>query len=139
MDYEFKSLSIEDLRRLALEYFYIHRCNGGSSEFDSSINEISRAMVIKFHEKYGTCFLGEINNYDCDRKNPAIKLVEYQGQTILNFEYDFIIPCDDPLITQMINEHNKEKKDFNSKEIMALIEKINNRVVELGGEFLSWS
>ncbi len=39
------SLSYENLLKLSERYYKIHEDNGGSSEFDTSINDISRATV----------------------------------------------------------------------------------------------
>lgn len=42
------SLSLEELSKEATAYFMRHRMNGGASEFDSSINDISRAIIHAF-------------------------------------------------------------------------------------------
>ena len=139
MENKYTDKTLDELSVLACEYLNCHRNTGGISEFDHSINDISRAVVIKYKEKYDKCFLGKINHYDCDRKNPNLKLVECVGQDITNFEYGFILPCNDDEVTEMINEYNKEKETINPAEIMEQIEKITQRVVALGGDFLIWS
>ncbi len=62
----------EELQLLAYEYIRKHRNTGGTSEFDHSINDISRASIVKFKELHGRCFLGKINHYECDRRNPDL-------------------------------------------------------------------
>jgi len=135
----YKGKTLEELDFLTIEYIKRHRDLGGSSEFDTSINDISRAKIDKFKEVNGKCYLGNINHYDIDRRNPDIKLVEYEGQLIYNFQYSFVIPCEDETVIWLINEYNREKKEFDCRLLMKEIEEINNRIEELGGEFLFWS
>ncbi|WP_165044908.1 hypothetical protein [Dysgonomonas sp. ZJ709] len=129
----------EELQLLAYEYIRKHRNTGGTSEFDHSINDISRASIVKFKELHGSCFLGEINHYECDRRNPDIKLIEFEGQKIFNFDYGFMLPSNDEEVIRLINEHNKEREGVDPKEIMERIIQIHERIVELKGDFLIWS
>jgi len=131
--------SYEELNQLTEEYLNMHRDNGGTSEFDTSINHISRAIVHKFYEKHGQCFLGKYNLYDEDRKNLKAELVAYEGQPIYNFEFSIVVPSNDEKLTELIREHNREKVVFNSKEVMEGIEKITDRIVELKGIALVWA
>lgn len=133
------TLEYDDLLKLASGYHYIHRTNGGASEFDTSINDISRAMVHQFRKKHGQCFLGKINLYDQERKNPDVKLVPYDGQLIYNFEYGFVLPCHDEELIAMIKEHNTEKEVPDPSAIMDRINKIFERIYALGGTALSWA
>jgi len=133
------TLEYDNLLKLSGEYHHRHRDNGGASEFDSSINDISRAIVHKFREKHGQCFLGKVNLYDEERKKLDVRLVPYDGQPIYNFEYGFVIPCHDDELIDMIKEHNREKVVFDSAAIMEGINKIFNRIYELSGTALSWS
>lgn len=137
MNYENKTL--EELSTLTVEYIKRHWTNGGASEFDTSINDISRAVIDRFKKEHDHCYLGKINDYDCDRNNPDIQFVEYTGQKIYNFQYAFVIPSDDQPLREMIREHNRKKKTFNSADTMELIEQITKRVCDLGGIHLHWS
>lgn len=99
MDYE--KLSLHDLDIFTNEYLKLHRNNGGTSEFDTSINDISRAKIKRFKIEKGACFLGNINLYDKEREKLDVKLVPYEGQVIYNFEYAFILPCHDDEIIEL--------------------------------------
>lgn len=131
--------SYEELDKLTVEYLNIHRDNGGTSEFDTSINHISRAIIHRLYEKYEKCFLGKYNLYDEDRKNLKVELISYEGQPIYNFEFDFVVPSNDEKLVELIGEHNREKDVFNNHEIMKGIEKITERITELKGTGLIWS
>lgn len=133
------TLSMEELDKLSADYLYRHRDNGGTSEFDATINDISRATIHKLYEKYGKCFLGKYNLYDEDRKNLRAELVVYEGQPIYNFEFAFAVPENDEKLVELIREHNREKEVFNSKEVMEGIEKMTQRIAELKGTYLIWS
>lgn len=130
---------IKNLRKGSIEYFRKHYTNGGSSEFDTTINGISRAMIVAYHKKHGKCFLGKINDYDQYGANPQIVFTPYTGQKIYNFEYAFVIAEEDEELRRMLKEHNTPKGKLDSKATMELIEKIIARISDLGGEFLSWS
>jgi len=136
MDYD--KLSLKELDFYTGEYLNLHRNNGGTSEFDTSINDISRAKIKRFKQERGACFLGKINLYDEARKNLDVKLVPYEGQDIYNFQYCFILPCHDEEIIELIKDHNRGG-EFNSKLILERINKITQRVLELKGDFLVWA
>ena len=136
---QYKNLSVAELEGLDCEYHRTHWTNGGSSEFDTSINDISRAMIVAYHAEHGRCFLGKINDYDQYGKDPQIKFVPYEGQMVYNFGYAFIIPQEDERLRALIKDHNTQKIEYDSKEAYDVIEKITSRIAELGGTFLSWS
>lgn len=121
LDYHLKAFIIyyllpyEELLALCEEYLNIHSNNGDTSEFDPSINDISRAMVHSLKKKYGECYLGKINLYDEERENLHVRLVPYEGQLIYNFEYCFILPCYDQKIIDLIREHNTKKEIVNHR------------------------
>lgn len=129
---------IKNLRRGSLEYFHKHYTNGGSCEFDTTINDISRAMIVAYHKKHGKCFLGKINDYDKYGTHPKIEFTPYTGQEIYNFEFAFVISDEDEELRRMLTKHNTQKK-YDAKSAYRLIDQITCRIAELGGEFLSWS
>lgn len=131
--------SYEELEKMTTDYLYANRNTGGTSEFDLSINDISRAVIYKYYEKYGECFLGKYNLYDEDRKNLKAELISYNGQPIYNFEFAFVVPCNDEKHVGLIREHNRKKESFNSHDIMKGIEKITDRITELKGTGLVWA
>jgi len=59
----YKQFSLEELYSLESGYILRHWANGGTSEFDMSINSISRAIIEKYNERHGNCFLGAINQH----------------------------------------------------------------------------
>lgn len=66
----YEDLSLDQLDQLDLDYFRRHRSNGGTSEFDLSINDISRARIEAFRRERGACFLSNINLQGRERDNP---------------------------------------------------------------------
>jgi hypothetical protein len=113
------------------------RVNDGTSEFDQSINDISRLTIKAMKKEYGTCYLGKINLYGDERKE-KYKLVEYTGQTIYNFDFCFCIPVYDEEIETLID--NRDKAPYtDTKGDIELINHILKRIVELNGINLFWS
>lgn len=135
---KYYTLEYKTLLELASDYHKTYRDNGGASEFDPSINDISRAIIYQFKKKHAQCFLGKVNLYDQERKSLDVKLVPYDGQLIYNFEYVFVIPCHDEELIAMIKEHNREKEVFDSSAIMEGITNIYEHIYALGGTALSW-
>lgn len=137
---EYIGLSLEELSKAANEYFIRHRDNGGASEFDSSINDISRAIIHAFHLRHEQCFLGKVNLYDKERENVAkYQFTAYTGQLVYNFEYAFVIPRPDEELLRLIIEHNLPKETFNSQDIWNRVKQIFARIEQLGGVSLAWS
>lgn len=132
-------LPFEELTRLSEEYLDLHIDDGGASEFNSSINDISKATVHQFKVKYGNCFLGKLYLYGDQRKKLDVKLIPYEGQLIRKFEYDFVVPCNDPELVNLIRELNKIHKDINSQDVIDRIVKVTARIVKLKGVMLTWS
>lgn len=111
--------------------------NEGTSEFDMSINDISREVIAAMKAEYGTCFLGKVNLYGEERKK-EYKLVEYTGQMVYNFEYGFCLPCYDAELERMINERDKAEytgTSDDSKRVSAIVD----RIYSLNGKNLFWS
>lgn len=132
-------LPCEELNRLTEDYYMIHINDGGRSEFDKSINDISRAIVHQFKIKHGKCFLGKLNSYENDREKPDVKLVPYEGQLICNFEYDFVVLCNDRELVNLIRELIKIRKVRSSENVIDRIVKTTARIIKLKGTMLTWS
>ena len=111
--------------------------NEGTSEFDKSINDISRETIKAMKRETGTCYLGKINLFGDERKTPY-KLVNYTRQKIYNFEYCFCLPCYDKQIEQMIDERDKAPYTGTADDCKK-VEAITNRVQQLNGKHLFWS
>ena len=127
--------NLDVLNKKANEYHLKHYNNGGASEFDMSINDISRQKIKAFKKQFGKCFLYKINIYRHEEINIC---TEYTEQKIYNFSADFCLSSKDETIIQMLEEHNKPKEKFSSKITMDNIEKIYDRVIVLKGILLSW-
>ncbi len=123
--------TLEELKKLTNEYIITHRDNGGSSEFDKSINNISRALIRKFHETNGSCFLGKIHQRKKLTEGEKAKLIPYSGQLVYNFEYDFTLSQEDECLIDLLTicNNNISNETINS---------IFDRIKELGGMHLFW-
>lgn len=126
--------SLKELSQKTGEYLIE---NQGTSEFDMSINDISRQVIEAMKAEYGTCFLGKINLYGEERKK-EYKLVEYTGQMVYNFEYGFCLPCYDSELERMINERDKAEYTGTSDD-MKRVSAIVDRIYSLNGKNLFWA
>jgi len=107
-----------------------------TSEFDMSINDISRAKIEAMKKEYGSCWIGKINLYGEERNKP--KLTEWTGQKIYNFDCSFCIPCYDKELEDMIDKRDKSKYT-GTKNDMAVIKQIGDRIDALNGLNLFWA
>jgi hypothetical protein len=125
------------LKQLSNDVFNYLSNNEGVSELDKSINDISRDIINAMKDKYGICFLGKINLYGKEREKDY-KLVEYVGQKIYNFDYEFCLPCYDAELEKMINDRDKAEYEGTGKDYK-LVTAITERIYELDGRNLFWS
>ena len=135
----YENLSLEQLDRLDLNYFRRHRSNGGASEFDLSINDISRARIEAFRREKGACFLGRINLWDRERDNPDYRFTPYTGQLVHNSEFTLVLPTEDETLRALIVGHNRTRKTLDSHDASQRIRQITDRVQEFGGILLTWA
>lgn len=130
--------TLDELTSLTLEYIKKHWNTGGTSEFDHSINEISRAKIQVFYSHHGQAWLFKINRFfEEDKDKPY--LVEYTGQQVYNFEFDGIVPCNDATLIELLKDYESPMQVYNGKDIMKKIDAIMNRMHELKGINLIWS
>ena len=126
--------TLEQCEKATYEYLRINE--GQPTEFDMSINDISRRTVEAMHNEKGACWLGKINLYDEDEK--PFKLVKWTpGTTVYNFQYCFVLPEHDTKIEDMIND--RDQTPYNTKVIYDKGCAIIERVHELGGTLLNWA
>ena len=114
---------------------YLQR-NQGTSEFDMSINDISREKINALKNHYGTAYLGRINRYEEDKGKPY--LVEYTGQQVYNFEYGFVIPSYDEELIDLIRKRELSPYKGTQKDKI-MIDAIFQRIADLKGLHLLWS
>ena len=135
----YKQFSLEELYSLESDYILRHWANGGRSEFDMSINSISRAIIEKYNERHGNCFLGAINQHKFLEKGETATLIKYSGQKVFNFEFDIVVPCFDKKLIDLLTEHNTPQDSFDSQKTFRLIEAITSKIQEIGGHQLFWA
>lgn len=128
--------TLKELNTASINYLRKHWDNGGTSEFDFSINDISRAKIDAIKDEFGDCYLFKINRYDGDEDKPFI--VRYVGQKVYNFEYSGAIPVDDEKMLELLKDY-AENSGFKEGKMMNKIEAIYNRIEELKGVSLIWS
>lgn len=133
------NMSLEELKQEAMNYYLRHRMNGGASEFDMSVNDISCATIHVFHQQHGQCYLGKVNLYEKEWAKPDFQFTAYEGQKIYNFGCDFVLPCLDEELRLLIIEHNRPKHTFDNAHTWNSVERIFARIEELGGVSLTWS
>ena len=126
--------TLNNLNKAANEYHKIHLQNGGASEFDQSINEISRKKIEVFSGLNEKCFLYKINKWN----ESDLTCVEYTGQKVYNFEFDFMLNERNEEIINIINERNRPHEKYDGKRNMWEVEIIYNIVDKLNGIYLSW-
>lgn len=125
------------LKELSNDTFNYLNENQGVSEFDKSINDISREIIFAMKQEKGTCFLGKINLYGEEREKDY-KLIEFKGQKICNFSYEFCLPCYDSELENMINKRDKAEYEGTDKDFV-MVTAITERIHKLGGRNLFWS
>ena len=121
------TLNIEQLNKQATDYIIRHRNSGGSSEFDTSINEISRAKIAVLKTTWKNVFLYKVNVFPYDVYKDHIQ--EYTGKKIYNFSCDFAL-----------NHENKELLAMMENPMgYAAFEKMFEMAGELGAVFFQWA
>lgn len=128
------ALKLHGLSVNAGEYL---RLNSGTSEFDKSINDISREKIEAAKIAWGQVWLGKINLYGDERKE-TYEMVEYAGQRVYNFEYGFISPAKDEQLEKMIDDKDKSTW-ISSADDQKTVDDIFNRMDEIGAIVLLWS
>lgn len=100
----------------------------GLMENSEELNDHNRDMVMGMYSSFGLVLLGRFNA-GVDNKD---ELTLYEGQPILNFDYDFCIPKYDRLLVDLMREWRKNQS---AKALDACIK----RVINLYGALLIWS
>lgn len=128
---------LKELDKETGEYLKLHWSEGGTSEFDMSINDISRAKIEEASKVWPEVWLGKVNLYG-DERAKTYELVKYTGQKIYNFDYAFIVPVKDQELENLINSRDKsEYTGTNADSVW--VKKIFNRMDEVNTIHLIWA
>ena len=133
------SEEIEEIRRSIRTYLEV---NEGTTEFDQSINELSRSLVRAVAQaNSGEAWLGRINFYQAeDLVEGKWKEVmwKFEGEGPLNFEASFVAPQFDEELVRLIEERRDAEYE-GTRADMARINAIFERLEAIGGHGLHWS
>jgi len=123
---------LESLKAISAGYHLLHLNNGGASEFDKSINDISRNIIQTMGDIDPACFLWKLNKeeYYC---------VKYTGQKIYNFQFDLVTPYFDRKLYTLISLWNADIEDIVIEDKSSFVKSIFTRAEEIGGVTLSWA
>lgn len=114
----------------------ICRFNGKIPEANTELNDLQRKKIAAVYESNGRAFIGKLNHYDEDRKKLSTDglFTSYIGQTVYNFDADFVVPVEDRVLAKLIVKWND-----GWPLSLKLISRITERVDDLGGANLLWS
>lgn len=129
-----EKFSLIELEQAANDYHIYHKDNFFASEFDQSINDISRAKIKAMYKENGSCWLYKLNKWETT--DPDVW--EYKGQKVYNFSCSFITAQRDDLLAQMVIDYNQPKEVHNPKASWRQINEIFDRVKEVKGIITTW-
>lgn len=117
---------------------YLQENEWQTSEFDNSINDISRLKIQTAFVSWGEVWLGKFNLYGDERKQ-EYKLVRYdEDMPIYNFSYSFILPRYDEIIEASIDA--RDKSEYKGAKIdMVAVDTIQTHINAEQGISLFWS
>ena len=131
-------MNLQEIKKAGTAYHMMHIDNGGASEFDMSINDISRAKIQAVSELWQEVWLGHINLYGKDRHGGRAIMEKWEGELVYNFEYAFCIPCHDAELEKLISDRDNAEYTGTTDD-WNRIEAIFTRIEALGGETLAWA
>lgn len=118
-------LTVKEAKAAEQEYL---RAWGGPNEADYSLNDISRALIQAMAAEHGgQVYLGAFRGTN--------GLERYQGQEVTNFQYDFCVPIQDPVLVELLQCRAQEQPPLTQT---CLFDLIYERVASLGGHWLIW-
>ena len=121
--------TLKQLKYSAGEYLLRNR---GTSEFDMSINDISREMLDAARREWGKVYLYNVNLY----KDTPRDWTEYTGQKVYNFEYRIMSPVPDQELKEMILQRDQSPR---LRGDMPRLNEIFDRIKFIGAEVLNWA
>lgn len=131
--YERLKATVELAYRKKLLLDYVVPCGGYHSlpEADEMVNNSNRAIITAYWKANGKAYIGTVNGYGNAEGGTKEVLVEYDGRNICNFGCDFIVPKFDEKLDGLIRLWNKCSSAH-------LVAEIYDRVIAIGGEYLTW-
>ena len=116
---------------------HIARCGGVLSvlETDDILNDLQREKICAIYEAHGKAYMGKVNYHGVEHKalTQETAYTEYTGQEVYNFDADYVVPVKDAGLAEMIVGWNADGPTA------GLIDRIFNRIEEIGGIYLHWS
>lgn len=124
--------TVEQCQKREIGYFFKEYSDGTRAydpptEFDDGLNDLTRQKISCFCKENPQAWLGSINARNSD--NPIIE--QYTGGLVYNFGADFIVPVYDETLVSMITQ-------WRQKAEIKLLDKIQNRIKQIGGLYLHW-
>lgn len=112
-------------------YFKRH---GRVTEADFSINDIQRELALAYLEEHPDAHVGLVNRHDAHRNF----IQKYNGEKILNFEWDFITPHHDNELLKLLLA--REQATYTgTKGDMERLKPIWARIEQAGGLYFHWA
>lgn len=99
-------------------------------------NNQQRYAIAATEEKYGTCWLGNINLYDSNRDKPV--MWQWNGDFVYNYGCSFVVPQYDAELERLILERDTAPYTGTMEDAIR-VKKIIDRVFDIGGKCLIWS
>lgn len=131
-------MNLQEIKAAANTYHMTYADEGGSTEFDMSINDISRAKIQAVSEIWPEVWLGHVNLYGKDRHGGKAIMQKWEGELVYNFEYAFAVPGHDIELEKMIRERDDAEYTGTAADYKR-IDVIFARIEALGGETLAWA
>lgn len=129
----YEKMTLYELMIEDVDYFLRHKYNGGKSEFDNSINDISHARIAALQREKGACFLLR-TRLRPEERNTGCRYTPYIGQTVYNFEFDIAVPVEDEELRRLVNVFNATSENIDIR----ILDQIHDRMLEIGGISLTW-
>jgi hypothetical protein len=131
-------MNLQEIKQAGRTYHMTYAEEGGTSEFDMSINDISRAKIAACAEIWPEVWLGHVNLYGDDRHGGKAIMQKWEGELVYNFEYAFAIPGHDAELEKLIRDRDDAEYTGTTDDYKR-VDAIFARIETLGGETLSWA
>lgn len=109
---------------------YVAVC--GVSEADEIFNDYNRRIIRAMKAESGKAYLGNINYQMFNKSDICVVYEEYVGQPLYNFCAEFVVPCKDRIVEELVLDWMKNASTKSLKVLM-------NRIEKIGGYNLFWS